>query len=227
MPKVLLVEDDLAVSKIVQDTLLQYHFAIDALHDGLSANAGLETYQYDLIILDWDLPGMSGIDIATAVRRRGIATPILMLTGKAQISDKGKGFDAGADDYLTKPFDPRELVMRVKSLLRRPAQLSDTQLRVGEVTLDPEKFIATKNGQDLELARREFQLLEFLMRHPNQVFSAEALLDRVWTLDSDASVDAIRGCVVRLRKKLDKGGKSSLLQNIYGLGYKISTDAAE
>jgi two-component system, OmpR family, phosphate regulon response regulator PhoB len=144
-----------------------------------------------------------------------------MLTGKDTIDDKEQGLDSGADDYLTKPFHLKELSARVRALLRRSASISGNVLEVRDLVLDPTAHKLTRNGAEIQLHPKEFALLEHLMRHPNQVFSAQNLLDRVWTSESNVGPETVRTCVKRLRQKIDIDGQESMLENIYGVGYKL------
>jgi DNA-binding response OmpR family regulator len=221
MAKILLVEDDVDYSGVLEGWLTDEHYTVEVLNDGSEARDRLAAYQYDLVILDWMLPGVTGVELCKEMRSEGNTTPVLMLTGRSAIEDKEQGFDAGADDYLTKPFNFKELSMRVRALLRRASGLASNCLTVGDIVLDPVSYSVTKGGEEVRLQRNEFALLEFLMRNPNRVFSAEALLERVWTADSEATSDAIRTCMKRLRKKLDSDPDSSIIQTLHGVGYKL------
>ena len=154
-------------------------------------------------------------------RASGGNAPVLMLTGKDSISDKELGLDTGADDYLTKPFHGKELTARIKALLRRPPNLVSDVLKVGDLVLERADFRVTRNGQEVRLLPKEFALLEFFMRYPNRVFSAEALLERVWVSESEATVDAVTSCIKRLRKKLEIDGDKSPISTVHGVGYKL------
>ena len=148
-----------------------------------------------------------------------------MLTGKDQIEDKEDGFDAGVDDYLTKPFDVRELTARLNALTRRGGQVAPSRvLKLGNLTVDPAAHSATVDEHDIRLTPKEFDILEFLLRHPNQVFSPETLLDRLWKDGFDVSPDTVRVYIKRLREKLEKYGRGSLIKNVHGVGYKLVTD---
>ncbi|HMO23852.1 MAG TPA: response regulator transcription factor, partial [Candidatus Melainabacteria bacterium] len=175
----------------------------------------------DVIIMDLTLPKMDGIEVCKNFRQQGGETPILILTGRGTVPDKELGFDAGADDYLTKPFHLKELSARIRALLRRPKDFAGEVLKAGNISLDIGSHTVTKEGKDIHLPRMEFALLEFLMRHKGQVFSAEALLDRVWTGDSDKSPETIRTSVKKLRSKIDTKGEPSLIRNVHGVGYKL------
>ncbi len=221
MAKLLIVEDDDALRESVADSLGFEHHSVEQSSTCREASDKLEISQFDALILDWELPDGSGIELMKRYRATGGTAPIIMLTGKNTIADKGTGFGSGADDYLTKPFEFEELSMRVKALLRRPQALHGNILTARDITLDPNSFRVTKSGVDVKLVRREFSLLEFLMRNPNVAYSAGALLDKVWESEIDASPAAVVACISRLRQKLEAKGEPPLLKNIHGVGYRF------
>lgn len=223
MAKILIVDDDKELASMLESWLVGEHHVVETLYDGIEASQQLRVAQYDVIVLDWDLPGMSGMEICKQFRAQNGATPIIMLTGKSAISDKEVGLDAGADDYLTKPFNVKELAARLRALLRRPAQVVNELLRARDIELDAAKYRVTKGGKQVHLVPKDFALLEFLMRHPDQVFSSDALLQRVWQSDSEATSEAIRTSIKRIRQKLDEGDdvSKSLIENIPKVGYRL------
>jgi DNA-binding response OmpR family regulator len=221
MAKILVVEDDKDLAGMLEDTLVSEHHTVELSYDGSQAWSLLQVYTYDAVVLDWDIPGISGIELLSKVRAKGNNTPILMLTGKGSLDNKEQGLDSGADDYLTKPFQAREFTARLRALLRRGTGLTSNILRARDLELDPQSFSVTKNGTPLNLVQREFQVLEFFMRNPNRVFSADALLGRIWKADADASHEAVRTCLTRLRKKIDSEGQQPLITTIHGVGYKL------
>jgi DNA-binding response OmpR family regulator len=221
MPKVLVVEDDEFVSGLISDCLKLDHYDVEVVDTGKEASDRLRLYSYDLIILDIQLPEESGIDVCHKYRQAGGNTPIIMLTGRRTIDDKEAGLNAGADDYLTKPFNARELVARVRAVLRRPPMVQASKLKVQDLELDPVSHEVTLDGKKLDLKPKEFSLLEFFMRNPNQVFSNNDILNRVWVSESDSSPQAVRTCMQRLRDKIDREGKPSIITTVYGLGYKL------
>ncbi len=222
MAKILVVEDDESLRKVLSEALQTQHHTTDSVADGKSGLAYIKGSHYDLIILDWELPGCSGIDICREYRKNGGNSPVLFLTARGQINEKAQGFEVGADDYLVKPFLVQELLLRVRALLRRPAQVVTDVLRFSDLTLDPETGKVELAGAEIKLQRRELALLEFFMRHPAAVFSAESLLVRVWDTDSDATEIALRSCIAKIRKKLDREGKPSIIESIWGKGYKFN-----
>ncbi|MDZ4838219.1 MAG: response regulator transcription factor [Candidatus Melainabacteria bacterium] len=221
MAKLLLVEDDVDLAATIEAELLLERHTVDMMHNGLDGLEALKSSVYDAAILDWDLPGMAGIEILAKFRELGGVTPVIMLTGKSEISDKTTGLDAGADDYLTKPFNSRELAARIRSLLRRPPQVRSNTVEYAGITLDPSNFGAIRDGASTRLQPRDFALLEFFMRHPTEVFDVDALMDRVWKLDSDCSPPAVRMAITRIRKALDREGEESIIENLPRVGYKL------
>lgn len=222
MAKILIVEDEPDLAEPVRAYLTHEHHLVEVVADGNEALERLRFYKYDLIVMDWMLPGMHGVEVCKHFRASGGTTPILMLTSRKQVNDKITGLDSGADDYLTKPFDVQEIAARVRALLRRPQAVSSNVLTARNLVLESSTFRVTRNGEDVSLLPKEFALLEFFMRHPNQVFSAEALLDRVWSSESEASPETIRTYIKRLRQKIDiKGEKNSIISTVHGVGYKL------
>jgi len=219
MAKILVVEDDLELSGVIGDWLAAENHSVDIVHDGQEARDRLKHYNYDMAILDWQLPVMSGVELCKGYRASGGTMPILMLTGLRAVENRIEGLDAGADDYLMKPFELSELSARMRALLRRPAQYGGKTLKARNITLETDTYRVTVDDKDVTLLPKEFALLEFLMRHPNQVFSSEALIDRVWPSDSEASPDTVRTYVNRLRKKVD----ADVIRTIHGIGYKLES----
>jgi DNA-binding response OmpR family regulator len=221
MAKILLVEDERDFSVLICSLLASDHHTVETVGKGEEAVELLKTYQFDCLILDWNLPGISGLDVCKHFREGGGKTPILMLTARTHVDEKSAGLDAGADDYLTKPFELKELSARVRALLRRPTAFSGRSLKVGQLEMDVTNFRVTRGDQVIQLLPKEFALLEFFMRHTNQVFSPETLIDRVWLAGEEASPETIRTYIKRLRKKLDLEGHPSLLSTVHGVGYKF------
>lgn len=221
MAKILIVEDEPAMSEPIKLFLTHEHHLVEVVTDGLEAIERLKFYKYDVIILDWMLPNATGVEVCKQFRSGGGTTPILMLTARQQTQEKVFALDAGADDYLTKPYEVQEVSARVRALLRRPQSVAGNILKARNVILEPSTFKVSRDGQEIQLLPKEFALLEFFMRHPNQVFSAEALLDRVWSSDSEASPETIRTYIKRLRQKIDVAGQTSLINTVHGVGYKL------
>ncbi len=223
MPKVLIVDDDEKLVQMMVEWLEDESYTVESVDNGLNALSLMKSFSFDVIVLDWDLPGMIGPDICKAYRDLGGSTPVLMLTGKGAIEEKEKGFLTGADDYLTKPFHPKELSLRIRALMGRKVVSDKRKIQFGSLTLDLSRSAVFANGIDLKLSAREYSLLDFLIRHPEQVFNAEALIDRVWKSEDEVSDKAVRICVARLREKLSTHECPSIV-TLPGFGYKL-TDA--
>jgi DNA-binding response OmpR family regulator len=220
MARILLVEDDSKLMTAVKDLIVFENHQLETASNGRDGYEMMQARSFDLVVLDWDLPLMSGIDILREFRGAGGTTPILMLTGKSAAEEKELALDSGADDYVCKPFNVKEFRARIRALLRRPPQLVEEVLRVEGISLDPRTFIATLDNKDMRLTAREFSLLEFLMRNSNQVFSLDAFIERLWPSADECSEDAVRMAIKRLRQKL--GNKGSFIQTVYGSGYMFS-----
>jgi len=221
MAKLLIVEDNLPLAANVRQWMELEGHTLDTAATGTEALDRLHAFEYDAIILDWDLPEVSGLEVLRQYRDRSGNSPVLMLTGKNAVDEKALALDAGADDYLTKPFHPKELEARMRALLRRPAQVKGKSLSVRNIALDLNTLKVTRDGQEVVLQRLEFALLAFFLNHPQEVFSTEALLRRVWDSDADVSIDAIYQCIKKIRKKLDTPGQSSILRTVHGVGYRL------
>jgi DNA-binding response OmpR family regulator len=221
MAKVLIVEDDTATSSEIAEVLTLDNHTIENTDNGTIALGLLEISRFDLIILDWSLHGQSGLEVLEQFRKAGGATPILMLTGRNQITDKEQGFDAGADDYLTKPFHIKELRARVKALLRRGRELTDDRIEFRHIVLDIPAQRVFIDEQEVQLMAREFALLALLLKNRERIFSLDALISSVWASDEDVTHDAVRQCVTRIRKKIDRQGEPSIITTLAGQGYKI------
>jgi len=222
MAKLLIIEDDVDLAGMVVDWLKFEHYTVELVYSGTEGLDRLQSSAYDAVIIDWDLPGISGVEICRQFRSEGGTTPMIMLTGKDAIAEKEESLDSGIDDYLTKPFNMKELSARLRAVLRRPASMIENVLKVRDIELEPTKYWVKKGGVEIQLLPKEFSLLEFFLRHPNQVFSADALIQRVWVSDSEATGDAIRTCLKRLRKKLDDTDDANpIIQTIHGVGYRL------
>lgn len=216
--KILVVEDDSDLNDSLVAWLRAERFVVEAAKSGSRALDFLSSSVFDAIVLDWELPDMQGVDICKGLRDKGVLTPVLMLTGRTTTKDKITGLDAGADDYLTKPFQLEELSARIRSLLRRQYE-PPPAIVVGDLKLDTFGRVVSKGGKDVRLLPREFDLLEFFMKHPNEVFSAEALVSRVWE-KGGVTTDAVTTCIKRLRQKLDD---DEVITTVHGVGYKLAT----
>ncbi|HEY9713998.1 MAG TPA: response regulator transcription factor [Chroococcales cyanobacterium] len=221
MARILLVEDDEAIGQIAKQAMTHERHVVDLCMMGSEAEEHIRSVEYDLLILDWGLPDTTGLEICRMYRMAGGLAPILFLTARASVREKTLGFTSGADDYLTKPFDVRELILRINALLKRPKQAIDSRIQAGDVELDWIKHKVYKNGQEVQLSPIEFQVLEFLVRHQNQCFSQEALLTKIWPIESDATVEAVKATIKRVRQKIDPD--QDLLRTVHGVGYILET----
>lgn len=224
MSKLLLVEDDADFLDRLEEYLKSQRYTIDSAITGDAGLEKLKFFEYDLIVMDWNLPGMSGVELLKEYRSLGGKAPVLMLTGRDQVSDKALGLDSGADDYLTKPFSLLELSARIRALLRRPQNVQQTTLTAGDLELDTVSREVFVGGKKIDLQPLEFGVLEFLLRHPNRVVSHNELVERVWKSDSIATTDAVRTLMVSLRKKIGSSGRESAIKTVHGLGYKLDTE---
>lgn len=223
---ILLVEDEPAIQELIAVNLTRAGHHVLRVADAEAAERMVREALPDLILLDWMLPGMSGVELARRLRadERTRAVPIIMLTARGEEQDKVVGLDTGADDYITKPFSPRELVARIKAVLRRRApQVTDDPVQVGGISLDPATHRVSANGQALSLGPTEFRLLHFLMTHPERVHSRTQLLDRVWGDHVFVEERTVDVHIRRLRSALEQTGHDALVQTVRGSGYRFST----
>ena len=224
--RILLVEDDARVASFIRRGLREERYTVDIGKDGEDALFLAQTGEYDLIVLDVLLPKRNGLDVLKTLRSERNTTPILMLTARDELSDKVKGLDAGADDYLTKPFRFDELLARIRALLRRRGDMVPTVLKAADLELDALHHRVTRGKQALDLTNREYALLEFLLRHTNQVVSRTALAEHVWEHDFDPLSNVIDVHIARLRRKIDHGFRIKLLHTLRGSGYVLQDPAA-
>jgi len=222
LARILLAEDDTLAAQLLKDVLEGERHTVDMVHDGNDALSMLGAYSFDILILDIAMPGLDGLSVLKEFRRNGGLNPVLILSGRGKSEDKALGLDLGADDYMSKPYDVRELSSRIRALLRRDPQLASEIIQCGNLKLDSKAGKLHRGLEEIKLLPKEYLLLEFLMRHQNQLFSAQDLLNKVWPSDSDATEIGVRTTVARIRKKLGEE-ESALLQSIYGLGYRFGT----
>ena len=219
--RILLAEDEIAMSEALVDILSFHNYSVDAVYDGAAALDYARAQNYDGIILDIMMPRMDGIEVLEQLRREGNYTPVLLLTAKGEVEDRIRGLDAGADDYLSKPFATAELLARLRAMLRRRENYVPEMLRMGNVSLDPRRFELSCGEKVQSLSKLEYQMMELMMRNPGMTFSAEALLERVWGCDSEAGVGAVWVYISYLRKKLSALGSDVLIVSRRGLGYTL------
>ncbi len=221
MPKILLADDDVTLATNIADFLKMSDYQVDTTFSVDETVSMMNAFEYDLIMLDWEFPDGAGINIISSFRNKGGMTPILLLTGKTSIEDKERGLDVGADDYMTKPFHMKELIARVRALLRRPAMMKGDELHVGKLTLKVDTRLAYLEKAEIKLQPMEFSVLEFFMRNPGKPFSPEKIIERVWESSTDVTLHAVYSCMKRLRKKLDKPGVESMFRTVPGVGYEL------
>lgn len=220
--KILIVEDEHLIATSLKKGLEQEHYTVDIAFDGLEGYDLAASGDYDIILLDLMLPGLDGLSICKKLRQENIHTPILMLTAKSQLDDKIKGFDSGADDYLTKPFAFEELLARIRALSRRPQKANSKILSLADLSLDTTNFIVKRGNHEIRLSSKEYSLLECLLRHQNQILSKDQIIQYVWSYESDILPNTIEVYIRNLRQKIDQPFKKKLIQTIRGFGYKIS-----
>jgi len=219
--KILLAEDEKELSNALVTCLKHNNFLVDAVYNGQDAYDYLTVTEYDLVILDIMMPKMDGISVLKKVRNEGNKTPIMMLTAKAEIEDRVKGLDAGADDYLVKPFSMKELIARIHALLRRKFESSSTNLSLGNTVLNIKTTALTTPYGELRLSSREFQMMELLMSAPGQVISVEHFLDKIWGFDSDVEQNVVWVYISNLRKKFSDIKADITIKSSRGLGYYV------
>lgn len=219
--RLLIAEDELDLAEALTVFFEKNHFSVDAVHNGFDAYEYASTGEYDAVILDVMMPKLDGIQVLERLRQEGVKTPIMMLTAKGEKNDRITGFNAGADDYLPKPFDPGELLSRVRAILRRSEAYQPSVLRFADLTLDPNSGALTCGEMSVRLSGREFQVMELFLRSPRQVFSAERIMERVWGWDNEAEINVVWVNISNLRKKLRAIGSHVTLQANRGLGYAL------
>lgn len=224
--RILVVEDEPKIASAIKRGLVQESYAVDIEHDADGGLGAALNEPYDLMIIDRMLPGsMEGAEISEQVRQHGIHTPILLLTAKGQISDRVTGLNAGADDYLIKPFSFDELLARVRALLRRPTRTTGTILRVADLSLDTVAYEVKRASKLIELSSKEFALLEYLMRNTNQILSKDTIISHVWDFDADVLPNTVEVYIGYLRNKIDRPFKGpSLIHTRRGFGYRLSVE---
>lgn len=223
--KILIIEDEVKTATSIQIGLEEYHYQVDCAYDG---DQGLElatSNVYDLIISDVVMPKLNGIDLCAAIRKKGITAPILMLTALGTIDDKVIGFEAGADDYLVKPFEFKELLARVRALLKRSVVFRDSGnvLRFADMELDLDTKSVYRENESIPLTAREFALMEYFVRNPERVISKIEIAEKVWSINFDTGTNVIEVYVNYLRNKVDKKFESKLIHTVHGLGYILKT----
>jgi DNA-binding response OmpR family regulator len=221
--RILLVEDEHRIATAIKKGLEQERYAVDLAYTGTDGLDFAVSEDYDVIILDRMLPGLDGLQICKQLREQKIHTPILLLTAKGQTSDRVEGLDAGADDYLPKPFAFEELVARVRALSRRSKQTTNTTLTVGSLSLNTSTFVVKRSGKSIAISSKEFALLEYLLRHSRTVVTKEQIITHVWNYDADILANTVEVYIKNLRVKIDRPfpKEEPLIKTVRGFGYRI------
>lgn len=225
--RILVVEDDESLNKIIKKHLTESGYAVDCCFDGEEALSYMESMQYDCIILDWMLPKRNGISVLKEYRNQGFSSPVLMLTARDSVTDRVSGLDAGADDYLVKPFVFDELLARVRAMFRRKMEIKQSILMLADLTMDTATHVVTRGGKQISLTSREYALLEYLLRNQGIIQTRSQISDHVWNYDFEYDSNVVDVYVRYLRNKVDKGFGAQLIHTIRGFGYVMRYDDEE
>jgi OmpR-family two-component system manganese-sensing response regulator len=229
--KILLVDDEVELTDPLSRVLTREGYSVDTTYDGTSGSDLAQAGNYDLLILDWMLPGKTGLEICQQLRYQGKTTPVLFLTAKDTLDDRVEGLDAGADDYLVKPFELRELLARVRALLRRGVaesyQPNTARLIVADLELDIENQIAYRCGRMIELSEKESQLLQYLMENVGQLLTHAQIMEHLWSNDEKPASNVIAALIRLLRRKIEVGEETILIHTVYGKGYRFGSAVVE
>ena len=219
--RVLIVEDERKTAEFVRKALAEAGFSTDVVHDGNDALAALVAGSFDAVVLDIMLPGRDGLSVVRELRSRSNKTPVLLLSARGSVDEKVEGLNAGADDYLPKPFELAELLARVRALMRRGSETRDLILRVADLSLDTTTRIARRGARKIELTNREFRLLEYLMRCAGRICGRMMIIEQVWEYNFDPGTNVVDVYIRKLREKLEEPGEAKLLHSVRGAGYTI------
>lgn len=219
--KILIAEDEVSTAKALKLILEKNKFSVDIVHTGTDAWSYIQAGSYEVIVLDIMMPGMSGLEVLSKIRSNNISTPVMMLTAKGEIEDKVAGLEAGADDYLAKPFASSELIARVKALGRRSEVYSDSVKKAGNLVLDGNRYEMRVGDKSTSLTNKEYQLLELFILHPGFVFSTEHIMEKIWGLDSESDIDVVWTHIGFVRKKLKALEANVEIKTIRGSGYSL------
>jgi len=222
--RILIVEDEEALAKIIKDSLETEGYAVDHLSDGQKALGRIQStsQEYDLIMLDLKLPNKGGLEICQEIRKMNIDTPMLILTVNDDLESKVSLFDAGADDYLVKPFEFKELFSRIRAITRRPKKTLSVELKVSDIVLNPATQKVSRAGKEIKLTLKEFRILEYFMRNPDVAVSREDLVRNVYDFDYDSFSNVLDVFINRLRKKIDNHRAIKLIETVHGVGYRLN-----
>lgn len=219
--RILLAEDEKELSQALVAILKYNHYSVDSVYDGEEALLYAEAEAYDAVILDIMMPKLDGIQVLKALRKQGNTVPVLLLTAKSQVEDKVLGLDSGADDYLSKPFDAKELLARIRSITRRQYEVLDSHVSFSNITLNRANFEISTSKESCKLSNKEFQIMELLMMNQGNILSAERMMEKIWGYDSDAELNVVWVHISYLRKKLEKIGARAQIKATRNLGYSL------
>ena len=219
--RILIAEDEVATAKALKVLLEKAKYSVDIVHNGNDAWNYISSGSYEVIVLDIMMPGMNGLEVLTKMRREQISTPVLMLTAKSEIEDRVAGLEAGADDYLPKPFATSELIARIKALGRRSENYSAREMQAGNLLLDGNKYEMRVDDKSISLTNKEYQLMELFVLHPRHVFSTDHLMEKIWGCDSDSDIDVVWTHIGYVRKKLRELNANVEIKTIRGAGYSL------
>lgn len=219
--RILIAEDEVATAKALKVLLEKAKYSVDIVHNGNDAWNYISSGSYEVIVLDIMMPGMNGLEVLTKMRREHISTPVLMLTAKSEIEDRVAGLEAGADDYLPKPFATSELIARIKALGRRSENYSAREMQAGNLLLDGNKYEMRVDDKSISLTNKEYQLMELFVLHPKHVFSTDHLMEKIWGCDSDSDIDVVWTHIGYVRKKLRELNANVEIKTIRGAGYSL------
>ena len=219
--RILIAEDEVATAKALKILLEKAMYSVDIVHNGDDAWDYIQEGSYEVIVLDIMMPVKSGIEVLSLIRQNGIRTPVLLLTSKAEIEDRVAGLEAGADDYLPKPFATSELIARVKALGRRSENYKDSVQSIGNIVLDSNKYEISVGKKSVKLTNKEFQLMELFVLHPGQAFSTEHLMEKIWGYDTESDIDVVWTTIGYVRKKLRQIKANVEIKTMRGIGYAL------
>jgi heavy metal response regulator len=223
--RILLIEDDKRLAKFMEKGLTEEQYSVDMVHDGMDGVLWATTYEYDLIVLDIMLPKKDGITVCKEIRNKGVESQVIMLTARDSVDDKIKGLDAGADDYLAKPFSFDELLARIRALLRRMQKNKHPVLQVADLILDPVSHTVTRQGREILLTGKEYALLEYLMRNRDKVVTETNIIEHVWNTQIESHTNVINVYIHYLRNKIEKGFDTKLIHTIRSVGYILKEES--
>lgn len=219
--RILIAEDEVSTAKAIKLLLEKAKYSVDIVHNGIDAWDYIQAGSYEVIVLDIMMPGMSGLKVLSLIRQNRILTPVLLLTAKAEVEDRVAGLNAGADDYLPKPFATQELIARIKALARRSESYAESLKKVGNLELDGNRYEMRVGNESVSLTNKEYQLMELFMQHPGYVFSTEHLMDKIWGYETESDINVVWTHIGFVRKKLRNLNADVEIKTIRGAGYAL------